>query len=158
MKLLIKILGQTRQFPALKVDFGPGYTFPWNDALRAYAYEPKSQKEIDDIFQSQAVHGVWFFAPVLIDAAVQPTKAEAAPAPAAEPPAKPTPEAEAEIARLTGLLRAAEGTIARKSAELAELKAKPSPPAPAAKKPTRPAGRAASQPPTDSPAPDLAPE
>jgi hypothetical protein len=115
MKLLIKILGQTKQFPALRVDFGPGYTFPWNESLKAYTYEAKSQKEIDDIFQSQSVHAVWTFAPVIIKDAAPTDKA--APAPEPIPAAPPTPEAEAEIARLQGLLRAAESTIARRNSE-----------------------------------------
>lgn len=108
MKLLIKILGQTKQFPALRVDFGPGYTFPWNESLRAYAYEPKSQKDIDDIFASQTIHSVWFFAPVIIDGP--------AAAPAAPVAISASKEADAEIERLTGLLRSAEATIAKKTA------------------------------------------
>lgn len=148
MKLLIKVLGQTKQYPALKVDFGPGYTFPWNEAIKAYAYEPKSQKEIDDIFQSQAVHGVWFFAPVLIDAPAAPAD-KAAPVPAAPPaPEKPTPEADAEIKRLQGLLNTATGTIAMLRADLKAQQEK----AAVSKK------QKGSKSPTDSPAPDLAPE
>lgn len=160
MKLLIKILGQTKQYPALHVDYGTGYTFPWNEALKAYAYAPKSQKEIDDIFQSQSIHAVWFFAPVLIDDAkpAAPAAASAAPAPAPAPE-KPTPEAEAEIARLNGLLKSATGTIAMLRADLKaaqERTAKAAAPEP--KKAGRKGGAKADATPTDSPAPDLAPE
>lgn len=115
MKLLIKVLGQTKQYPALVVDFGPGYTFPWNETLRAYAYAPKSQKEIDDIFQSQSVHGVWFFAPVLVDEAAAPV-----PLPTAqtETPAPANPDAEAEVKRLGDLLTSATQTISMLRADL----------------------------------------
>ena len=113
MQLLIKILGQTKQFPALHVDFGPGYSFPWNEAQKAYTYAPKAQKEIDDIFQSQSVHGVWFFAPVLVESA---PAADAAPA----APVAANPDAEAEITRLSGLLRASETLIAKLRAETAD--------------------------------------
>lgn len=174
MKLLIKILGQSRQFPALKVDFGPGYTFPWNEKVKAYTYAPKTQKEIDDIFLSQTVHSVWFFAPhILPDEPAPAADASKAAEPAAPtPPEKPTPEAEAEIARLQGLLRAAEGVIAKKSTQAkadaetiellrADLKAQQDKAAAAAaaatpKKPVR----AAKPPPATPPdtAPDLAPD
>ena len=91
-----------------------------NESLKAYAYAPKNQKEIDDIFTSQSLHKVWFFAPVLVD---EPAKGAApviqAPAPAAAPaPAPANPEAAEEIARLTKLLRVAETTIGTLRADL----------------------------------------
>lgn len=112
--LLIKVLGQTKQYPALLVDFGRGYTFNWNEDLRAYAYKPKDQTEVDEIFQSQSIHAVWTFAPVLVDGDEAPASTAVA-----------TPEAEQEIARLTGLLTSATETIARLRAELAASKKPP---------------------------------
>jgi hypothetical protein len=41
------------------------YPFRWNTKAGRYEYPPKSQAEIDDIFQSQGVGGFFFYAPVL---------------------------------------------------------------------------------------------
>lgn len=67
MKLLLKILGEPHNGTHKTVTFGKGYTFLWNDALRAYAYEPKSPRETEEIYQSQAVQKVWTFIPHVIE-------------------------------------------------------------------------------------------
>ena len=64
--VLIKIIGQPHFHPTLTVDLGPGYAFHWNESIQAYAFAPKTQAEVDDIFLSTTLHGVWQFAPHFI--------------------------------------------------------------------------------------------
>jgi len=108
MKTLIKILGQTYLYPALTADVGPGYVFNWDEERRAYLYEPKSQKEIDEIFDSQLSQGVWMYCPVLVDGGL--------PAESATPDALAAKDE--EIERLNDLVDGAKVTIAALRAEI----------------------------------------
>lgn len=115
MKLLLKILGEPHNGTHKTVTFGKGYTFLWNDALRAYAYEPKSPRETEEIYQSQAVQKVWTFIPHVIET----------PAPSAELLAKLQQQAAAD-AETIAMLRAdlaAQQDKATKGAKPAKAKA-----------------------------------
>ncbi len=65
----IKIIGQNKEEPTLYAEgiSGKSYPFRWSKEDGGYAYEPKSQAEADDIFQSQNIDGLFFFGPVLGD-------------------------------------------------------------------------------------------
>ncbi len=63
----IKIIGQNKEEPTLYVEgiSGKSYPFRWAKEDGGYVYQPKSQAEADDIFQSQNMDGLFFFGPVL---------------------------------------------------------------------------------------------
>lgn len=69
MKILVTILNESQLHTALHLDgmSGRPYAFLWNKSLDRYAYEPKNQEEINDIFATQGVICPWHLSPVLID-------------------------------------------------------------------------------------------
>jgi hypothetical protein len=80
MNFFLKILNETRSRQRLKVDGasgGPPYIFVWDGKLRAYRYQPKSQDEVDDLFETVGRTTAYKFAPVSLSA----PKDAAAPSP-----------------------------------------------------------------------------
>lgn len=106
-KLFIYVIGEGRHDAVLHVSgmSTKTYTFHWYrdepSIGGCYAYEPKSQKEIDDIMASQ-FHGIFnfsLFVPGAFDAKEEPSKQSApepTPAPESEEPINTEPESESE--------------------------------------------------------------
>jgi len=118
MSLIIKI-NEPKNSETLILDHvRPGYVFRWEDRHKAYTYHPKSQKEIDEIFDAQRVYrSVWTFIPVAIDGPA----VEAAPKDAKELAREK--DAAAEVERQAALLTAATKRIEQLKSELATAKA-----------------------------------
>jgi hypothetical protein len=93
--MLLKINNVAPSSSYLRIDSGRGYDFLWDNKHQGFIYAPKSQVEIDEIYQAIASYGSpWVIVPVL--------DAESAPAPAV---ALPPDEREAQAAFVTGLQR-----------------------------------------------------
>ncbi len=95
-KLFIFILNEKKHVNSLRVDgiSGKVYPFIWNPKVGFYTYEPQSQKQIDDIMESQ-FHGIFFYSlvvPGIFDVVATTTDT---PAEEATPPAT-LPDVEAE--------------------------------------------------------------
>jgi hypothetical protein len=117
MPLLIKIC-VPRQFETLELDHvRPGFTFRWEEKHHAYVYRPKTQAEIDSIFDAQRMYrSVWTFIPLLEEGAAEPVKRD--PKELAQATAL-----QAELDRVNGLLTAATKRIANLNTELADVRA-----------------------------------
>jgi hypothetical protein len=93
--MLLKINNVAPSSSYLRIDSGRGYDFLWDNKHQGFIYAPKSQVEIDEIYQAIASYGSpWVIVPVL----------EAAAAPVAAV-ALPPDEREAQAAFVTGLQR-----------------------------------------------------
>jgi hypothetical protein len=59
----IVILRETKQMPVLNIegDSGRTYTFVWDTDTGYYTYNPKDQKETDDLFLAQGFRGPFMF-------------------------------------------------------------------------------------------------
>ena len=68
------------------------YLFDWDKDSRHYAYEPKSQREADDIFRAQGKLYRRMYFSVLMDAPEEPKKEEPKPK-KSKPKAKPVLQA-----------------------------------------------------------------
>ena len=95
-ELFIFILNEKKHVNSLRVDgiSGKVYPFIWNPKVGFYTYKPQSQKEIDDIMESQ-FHGIFYyslFVPGIFDVVATTTDT---PAEEATPPAT-LPDVEAE--------------------------------------------------------------
>lgn len=158
MNILLKIANLPPSSEFIRIDAGKGYDFHWNKAHNAFCYAPASQDEVEEIYNAIAAYRApWVVMPILLASA----KAAPAAAPAA---ALPPDEAEARAAyveKLEADLAAAVKTIALLRADLKAQQEK-AVAAPVAEKVKGKPGRkpkAKQEPtPTDSPAPDLAPE
>lgn len=69
MKILIKVLNESQLHSSLNLEgiSGKPYVFQWNKLLDSYAYEPKDQEEINDIFATQGVICPWHLSPVIVE-------------------------------------------------------------------------------------------
>lgn len=100
-ELFIFILNEKKHVNSLRVDgiSGKVYPFIWNPKVGFYTYKPQSQKEIDDIMESQ-FHGIFYyslFVPGIFDVVATATTEPNVPETGTveTPPEVPTVEAEA---------------------------------------------------------------
>lgn len=109
--MLLKIINVAPASSYLRIDSGRGYDFLWDNKHQGYIYAPKSQVEIEEIYQAIAAYGSpWVIVPVL--------EASTAPEPAAP---LPPDEREAQAAFVAGLQRdidAASAIIGKLRAEV----------------------------------------
>jgi uncharacterized protein YdcH (DUF465 family) len=117
MRHLIKLPGVTQKERFVLHEWaGRQFIFHWNDALGAYAYEPKDQAEADLIYSTPRQHCAWTFAshyikepgdrsPAELVAALQAKEAEVASLRAeSEPLLERIAELEANVAELEAKL------------------------------------------------------
>jgi hypothetical protein len=68
MNFFLKILNECKSRALLRVTGSSGilYAFKWDAKLRAYAYQPKGQNEVDDLFKTMRRSTAYVFVPVSI--------------------------------------------------------------------------------------------
>jgi hypothetical protein len=111
--MLLKIINVPPSSSYLRIDSGRGYDFLWEAKHQGFIYAPKTQAEIEEIYQALASYGnPWVVVPVLDGV----TSAPASAAPASVSPDEREAQA-AFVAKLQGDIDSASKQIAKLRAE-----------------------------------------